>query len=283
MRLAILVALTMVAFAANSLLTRLALANGSYDAIHFGAVRLFSGAGLLLFLVGLRQLRVESRAFRPKFSKPDFVATAALSLYIFAFSWAYLSLDTGLGALILFGIVQLTMFGGALLGGEQFSRSRWTGAAMAFSGLIWLLWPNQEVVLSLPHAVVMASAGFGWGVYSLVGRGAQDPLADTARNFLWATPIGCLAAFMLADTDSFVQNTGLGLAILSGAVTSGLGYALWYRVLLQLSGTAAALAQLSVPVIAMGGGMLLLSEPLTLRFLFASILILGGIAFGLRR
>ena len=283
MRLAILVVLTMVAFAANSLLTRLALANGSYDANIFGSVRLISGAGMLSILVGLRQLGTNGRTIQPNFSKPDLVATAALSLYVFAFSWAYVSLDTGLGALVLFGVVQLTMFAGALWGGEQFSHARWIGTAMAFGGLAWLLWPNQEVALSLPHATVMASAGLGWGVYSLVGRGAQDPLADTARNFLWATPIGCLAAYLLADTGPFVQHTGLGLAILSGAVTSGLGYALWYRVLPQLSGTAAALAQLSVPVIAMGGGMLLLSEPLTLRFLFASLLILGGIAFGLRR
>ena len=274
MRLFLLTALTMAAFAANSVLNRAALAGGHLGAMDFGTIRLVAGAvALAALVVALRRgfvLRGPRRL----------AGVAGLVLYIYGFSFAYLGLDAGLGALILFGTVQVTMFGGSLLDGERPPLLRWIGAALAFAGLAWLLWPGAGTAIPLAHGAAMVAAGIGWGVYSLAGRGEQDPLMATAANFVLAVPVGVLLAPLLPAVATPVPWTGWGLtlALVSGAVTSGLGYALWYAVLPRLEASQAAVAQLTVPVLAMAGGMMFLGEALTLRFAIASVIVLGGVA-----
>ncbi|MGB1035437.1 MAG: DMT family transporter, partial [Primorskyibacter sp.] len=271
---------TMVAFAGNSVLTRLALATDDYDAATFAAVRLGAGA---MTLVALLVWRNRSAVALTRSLRPDPWATGALLLYLFGFSWAYQALDAGIGALILFGVVQLTMFTAGLGTGAGPGTRGWIGAGLAMGGLAWLVWPSDTVALSPLHALAMATAGMGWGIYSLRGRHSTDPLAATGANFVWAVPLGIALALSMAQSGPFATSAGFGLALLSGAVTSGMGYALWYRVLPQIPASTAALAQLSVPAIAMLGGMVFLSEPLTTRFVLASALILGGIAIGIHR
>jgi drug/metabolite transporter (DMT)-like permease len=273
MRLALLTLLTMIAFAANSVLNRLGVAGGQIGAAEFAAVRLLSGAGMLLALVGLRAA-LRGTAIWPG-GRGRLVGPLSLLVYLFGFSWAYRSLPAGAGALILFGTVQITMFAGALLGREAVPGARWAGAGLAFSGLCLLLVPGGGEV-SLPHAAAMALAGAGWGVFSLSGRGQTDALGATAWNFGLALPLG-LALALAAPTEIMTTPTGLSLAVLSGAVSSGLGYALWYRILPGLGASRAAVAQLTVPVLAALGGSLLLHEALTLRFAVAAALVLGGV------
>lgn len=273
MRLFLLTALTMVAFAANSLLNRAGVHEAGFDALWFGVVRLWSGALILAVLVLMLRggLRLGGRG--------RLVAVSGLVLYIFGFSLAYVWLDAGLGALILFGTVQITMFAGSLASGERPPALRWLGAAMAFGGLCWLLWPRDALDISLSHAMVMVVAGVGWGGYSLGGRSADDPLVATAANFLLAAPVGLVLTLAL-PTIGEVDITwgGIALAVVSGGLTSGLGYALWYHVLSQLPGTSAAVAQLTVPVIAMAGGALFLGEALGLQLVLAAAVVLGGVA-----
>ncbi len=279
MRLFLLTTLTMIAFAANSVLNRAALASGGIGAIEFANIRLIAGAAMLAILaLALRRQFV--------FGGPGRIAAVAgLLLYLFGFSLAYVSLDSGLGALILFGTVQITMFSGSVLGGERPPAQRWLGAGLAFGGLAWLLWPTGQMDLSLIHAVAMIAAGIGWGVYSLAGRKANDPLLATAANFVIAVPLGLIMTTALPVQMDPVAwtNTGIGLAVISGAITSGLGYALWYTVLPRLAGTVAAVAQLTVPIIAMLGGMLFLNEALTLDFVIAAALVLGGVTLSVVR
>jgi drug/metabolite transporter (DMT)-like permease len=273
MRLFLLTALTMIAFAANSVLNRMALAGGSIDATSFGTIRLIAGAVMLAALaIGLRGgLRLGG---------PGRVAgVAALLLYIYGFSGAYTVLDAGLGALILFGVVQITMFAGSLMAREAVPLRRALGAALAFSGLVWLLWPGAGPQVSVLHGLMMAAAGLGWGIYSLAGRRSTDALQGTAANFLIAAPLGLgLALLFPASGGVRLGAEGIMLAVLSGAVTSGLGYALWYRVLPDLPSSVAAVAQLTVPVIAMAGGVLLLGETLGLPLIVAGVVVLGGVA-----
>ena len=277
MRLALLTALTMLAFAANSILNRMALAGGDIDALGFAIVRVLSGAGMLVALV------VIQRRGLPMFQPGRLVGALSLCLYLLGFSIAYLRLDAGLGALILFGCVQITMFAGAILGGESVPPARWLGAGLAMAGLGWLVWPAGEVTVPLMGTVFMALAGVGWGIYSLAGRKAGDPLAATAANFLWAAPVCLIIPIFLPVQMEPVDVTtkGILLACLSGAVTSGLGSALWYSLLPRLKATVAGLVQLSAPVIAILGGVLLLGEGLSLRLVLAAAIVLGGIAFGL--
>jgi len=277
MRLALLTLLTMIAFAANSVLNRQGVAGGQIGAAEFAAVRLLSGAGMLLALVGLRTA-VRGTAIWPG-RRGRLVGSLSLLAYLFGFSLAYRSLPAGAGALILFGTVQITMFAGAVLGGEEVPGRRWAGAGLAFSGLCLLLAPGGTG-LSLPHAAAMALAGAGWGVFSLSGRGQADALGATAWNFGLALPLG-LALALAAPADQVPTPTGLWLAVLSGAVSSGLGYALWYRILPWLGASRAAVAQLTVPVLAALGGSLLLHEALTLRFALAAALVLGGVGLAL--
>ncbi|MFV1877506.1 DMT family transporter [Nioella sp.] len=277
MRLALLTALTMLAFAANSILNRMALAGGDIDALGFAIIRVLSGAGMLVVLVLIQ------RRGLPMFQPGRLAGALSLCLYLLGFSIAYLRLDAGLGALILFGCVQITMFAGAILGGESVPPARWLGAGLAMAGLGWLVWPAGEVTVPLMGTVFMALAGVGWGIYSLAGRKAGDPLAATAANFLWAVPVCLIIPIFLPVQMEPVDVTtkGILLACLSGAVTSGLGYALWYSLLPQLKATVAGLVQLSAPVIAILGGVLLLGEGLSLRLVLAAAIVLGGIAFGL--
>ena len=272
MRPIILVSITMLAFAANSILNRLALAESEAGAASFAALRLLSGA---LMLVAIVQMRGQAHWRLTNVAGP-----LSLLAYVIGFSFAYLSLDAGLGALILFGGVQITMFAGALLRGESVPTMRWVGAGFAFAGLSFLLWPSGTAPVPLLGAGLMLGAALGWGIYSLLGAGAADPLGATARNFLWATPLGLLPAFFMWDGMSPI---GALLAVLSGAVTSGLGYALWYRVLPELPASVAAVAQLTVPIIALAGGIVFIGEELTWRFLVAALMVLGGVVLSLYR
>ncbi|WP_438981431.1 DMT family transporter [Lentibacter sp.] len=272
MRLIILVSIAMLAFAANSILNRMALAESEAGAASFAALRLLSGA---LMLVAIVQMRGQAHWRLTNVAGP-----LSLLAYVMGFSFAYLSLDAGLGALILFGGVQITMFAGALLRGETVPTMRWIGAGFAFAGLSFLMWPSGTAPVPLLGAGLMLGAALGWGIYSLLGAGAADPLGATARNFLWATPLGLLPAFFMWDGMSPI---GALLAVLSGAVTSGLGYALWYRVLPELPASVAAVAQLTVPVIALAGGIVFIGEEMTWRFLVAALMVLGGVVLSLYR
>ena len=272
MRLIILVSITMLAFAANSILNRMALTESEAGAASFAALRLLSGA---LMLVAIVQMRGQAN-----WPLTNVAGPLSLLAYVIGFSFAYLSLDAGLGALILFGGVQITMFAGALFRGESVPTMRWIGAGFAFAGLSFLMWPSGTAPVPLLGAGLMLGAALGWGIYSLLGAGAADPLRATARNFLWATPLGLLPAFFMWDGMSPI---GALLAVLSGAVTSGLGYALWYRVLPELPASVAAVTQLTVPIIALAGGIVFIGEEMTWRFLVAALMVLGGVVLSLYR
>jgi len=274
MRLFALVALTMTAFAANSVLNRMALATGAIGPADFAAIRTISGAVMLLFLLALFGRRV--RLIAPGRA----LGVLSLTVYMLGFSFAYITLDAGLGALVLFGMVQLTMFAGGLLGGERVPALRWAGALIAFSGLAFLLWPGGAAAPDALGGLLMAAAGIGWGLYSLAGRGPRDPLAETAANFTLAAPLALVPLVLIPDAAA-PRLSGILLAVLAGAVTSGIGYALWYRVLPHLAPSLAAVAQLTVPVIAAAGGMTLLGEQPSARFALATVLVLGGVGLSI--
>ena len=271
-RVALLTALAMLAFAANSLLTRMALQGDRIDPASFGSVRLVSGA---LVLAAIVQWRQGPRAA----PRREWLAAAMLAAYVVCFSYAYVTLAAGTGALILFGAVQLTMFTAGLAHGERFAPLAWSGFALALAGLVYLVSPGLAAPAPLGTAL-MAAAGVAWGVYSLRGRGAGDPVATTAGNFARATPLAlAVSAASLALAGSpRADAAGLGLAIASGALTSGLGYVIWYAALPGLSSLRAATVQLAVPPLAALGGVLWLAEPLTSRLVLSSLAILGGIA-----
>ena len=279
MRLILLTALTMIAFAANSVLGRMAIGSGDAALIEpasYSAVRLASGAIMLALLVAITGTGA-SRS--PRLQSGSWASAFALFAYAVAFSYAYVALETGIGALILFACVQATMIGRALMEGDRPSLMEWLGLLTAFGAFVWLVSPG----LSAPDplaAALMALSGIAWGVYSLRGRGLPDPLKATADNFMrslaFLIPLGIAVA--VARLPFHASMTGLMLAALSGAVTSGVGYALWYRVLRQIGATQGAIVQLTVPVIAAAGGSLLLAEGWTLRLVVSSILILGGVA-----
>ncbi len=277
MRLLALTALVMVAFAANSVLNRAAVAAGQIGALDFALVRAVAGAAVLVLLIRLRHGTV------PLLEPKRILGGAMLTTYLVGFSVAYLAMDAGLGALVLFGGVQVTMFTGALMLGERPPARRWAGAGLALVGLAWLVWPSGEAATPLWAVAAMGAAAAGWGVYSLIGRGSADPLGDTGAAFVWATVAAFLA--VLVQTGGATVNdasiAGLALAVTSGAVTSGLGYALWYAVLPRIGASVAGLVQLSVPVIAALGGVIFLSEAPSLRMLGAGALVIGGIAWGL--
>jgi drug/metabolite transporter (DMT)-like permease len=269
--LAALCGITMLAFAANSLLNRLALTSGDTGPATFAAIRLAAGTAMLCALLmrgkdGPARVRTGMRGGH----------AAALALYMLGFSFAYVTLDAGLGALILFGAVQITMFAGGIRAGDLIPVRRWLGAGLAMIGLIGLLWPAGAAAPPLAGAALMTLAGVGWGIFSLKGRGGRDPLGTMAGSFLLALPAGLLAVAVVGGDGLAPQ--GAVLAVISGALTSGLGYALWYRVLPQITSSAAAVLQLSVPVIAMAGGALLLGETIGPRAAIAAVVVLGGVA-----
>jgi drug/metabolite transporter (DMT)-like permease len=259
----------MLAFAANSLLCRLALGAQQIDAASFTSVRIISGA----MMMGLLIL---PRARKNAFPGINWRSVSALFAYMICFSIAYLSLPAGTGALILFAAVQLTMIMVALRSGESLPKLSWIGLLLAVAGLVYLVSPG----LSAPDpagAALMIVAGIAWGCYSLLGRSAADPLQATAYNFIFSVPLALLCSvFFLREMH--VTLTGIAVAAASGAIASGLGYFIWYAALKQLAAIRAATVQLSVPVLAAIGGVLLLAEPLTLRLLVASAATLGGIA-----
>jgi drug/metabolite transporter (DMT)-like permease len=268
-----LTAVAMLAFAANSLLCRLALQQGRIDPASFGAIRLVAGA---VTLACVMRGRGPGRSGSDAGSGARWASAAMLFAYVALFSFAYVSLPAGTGALILFGAVQLTMLGAGLLSGERFAAGGWLGMALALAGLAILLLPGAAAP-SLYGAALMAGAGAAWGGYSLRGRGAPDPLAATGAAFVRAAPMAVLLVLPFAAR-VHADAGGVGLAVASGAVTSGLGYVVWYAALRRLTALRAAVVQLSVPLLAAGGGVLLLGEAFTARLALAALAILGGIA-----
>jgi drug/metabolite transporter (DMT)-like permease len=270
MRTAILTLTALVAFAANSILCRLALRGATIDAASFTSLRLVSGA-VALALIQLA---------RGGGFAGNWISAAALFLYAAPFSFAYLSLSAGTGALILFGAVQATMISAGLRDGERPHRLEWTGLLTALGGLVYLVLPGL-VAPPLLGSVLMACAGVSWGIYSLRGRGVARPIAVTAGNFLRTVPIALLVNVALAR-NVHLSGRGALLAVTSGAVTSGVGYVIWYAAIRNITATHAASVQLSVPLLTALGGVLFLGEILTTRLILSTVLILGGVAVALR-
>lgn len=273
LRLMSLTVLALLAFAGNSLLCRAALQHTPIDAASFTTIRLISGALVLWLLVRFTRREAAGRGTWP--------SALALFAYAAAFSFAYVSLPTGTGALLLFGSVQASMIGWGLLKGERFGAVQMSGLVLALTGLVGLLLPGISAP-PLAGALLMIGAGVAWGVYSLRGRGAGDPLRVTAGNFARTVPVALILSLLFMN-DARVDTAGALYALASGAITSGIGYAIWYTALPHLKATSAATLQLSVPVIAAIGGIVWLGEPITLRLLLASAAILGGIALVIRR
>ncbi len=267
-----LTAVAMIAFAANSILCRLALGARSIDPASFSTLRVASGALTLLLLARLRSGSIRFRG--------DFKSALALGLYMAPFSFAYVELSTGTGALILFACVQLTMLVAAIRDGERPSGQQWLGLVSAAAGLVYLLLPGVQAP-SLRGSLFMATAGIAWGIYSLFGRRvAGDPLTKTASNFLWCVPLMLLVSLTQLQQHQLSLDGSL-LAIASGALASGCGYAIWYAALRGLSAARAAVVQLSVPVIAAVYGVALMGEALSQRLVLATVAILGGVGLAL--
>lgn len=258
----------MIAFASNSILCRLALAPGAIDAASFTTVRLVSGAGALL-IIAFSTGRARRRG------AGNWVSGAMLFAYAVSFSLAYISLNIATGALILFGAVQLTMILAAIASGERPQPLQWLGLLGAVAGFVYLVSPGLEAPSPL-GSVLMTASGVSWGVYTLRGRGNADPISATTDNFVRSVPfVVIVSAVMLRSVH--LTPRGVGLAVASGAVTSGIGYVIWYAALRGLTATRAATVQLTVPVIAALGGVLFMSEAITLRLAIATAAILGGV------
>ena len=263
--------LALVAFAFNSILCRLALRNEAIDPTSFTSMRLVSGAVTLITLSYFF-----SKTGGSKSKRGNWLSAFFLFAYAICFSFAYISLTAGTGALILFGSVQLTMIAAALFKGERPKMLEWLGLAVALSGLVYLVFPG----LSSPplfYSALMAAAGIAWGFYTLRGRGSGDPLADTTGNFVRAAPMAILLSIPFLSR-IHLSGQGILLAVLSGAIASGIGYTVWYAALKHHTATRAAILQLAVPAIAAAGGVTFLAETASLRLLIAGALILGGIA-----
>lgn len=287
MKIFFLTSLALVAFAFNSILCRLALAGGEADAASFTAVRLTSGALTLFFIwFAWRSVRVSKGISATPNDTPlltrgllqqgSWPSALLLFAYAICFSLAYLGLTAATGALILFGSVQLTMIAVSLVRGERPGVLEWTGLAAAVGGLVYLVIPGLESP-PLASSLLMAAAGAAWGGYTLRGKGEGDPLSDTTGNFVRSLPFAAIA-FLIYLPQFQMSAFGVLLAVISGAAASGVGYAVWYAALKGLTSTRAAVLQLSVPVIAGVLAFILLDEQMTLRLLFAALLILGGIA-----
>ncbi len=264
--------LALIAFAANSILCRMALKDYAIDASSFTVVRLLSGAAMFVIL-----LRFSSKksTVLPAKKNSSWWAASMLFLYAITFSYAYGSLDTGTGALVLFGAVQLTMVFASIYTGNKLHLPEYFGVTISFLGLVYLVYPTITTP-SIWGFLLMATSGVAWGLYSLAGRGSVNPLRDTAVNFKRTIPFAILLAFATIQTANLTLE-GFLLAILSGAAASAIGYTIWYIALAGLSTTEAAVVQLSVPVIAAIGGTLFISELVTPRLVVASVLVLGGI------
>ena len=270
LRTALLTLLALIAFAANSVLCRLALATGAIDAASFTTVRLVSGAVALWLILALTAKPGTPRA------RGSWVSAAMLFLYAVSFSFAYVSLPTGTGALILFGMVQVTMILAGVASGERPHVIEWLGLGCAAVGLVYLMLPGLSAPSPL-GAALMALAGVAWGIYSLRGRGSKNPIAVTADNFARSVPMVLLVSVLMLGQLA-VTAPGLLLAVASGAIASGVGYVIWYAALPGLTATRAATVQLCVPVIAAMGGVLFLDEAITLRLIVSGVAVLGGVA-----
>ena len=257
----------MLAFAANSILARLALLDGEAGAWTFSLIRLTSGAVVLACLTRFSLHGAGS-----------WRGAVSLLIYVVGFSFAYLQLGAGLGALILFSAVQFTMLGWALRSGERLHALQWAGFIIAFTALIWLLSPSSSGATGLA-SLAMIAAGIGWGAYSLIGRGATQPTMDTAGNFIRASVIAVLLSplVVLIAPEPAPTKTVIWAALASGVITSGLGYAIWYAALPQLTRARAGIMQLTVPALAALGGVIFLAEPLTTRLAVSTLVILSGV------
>jgi len=269
MQVPFLVILAMIAFASNSLLCRLALRHTAIDPATFTSIRILSGALVLVLVLRMRR--------RSPWQCGHWLSAIALFVYAAAFSFAYIDLSAGTGALLLFMAVQLTMILTGLCQGEKLRTGQWLGLIIAIGGLIVLLSPGLAAP-SVRGTLLMLSAGAAWGIYSLRGRQNADPIATTAGNFLRAVPLTISCSLIFRGTRS-LDPMGLVYGVISGAITSGLGYVIWYTALPKLKASVAATVQLCVPVIAALGGIIFLSEIFTTRFVLSSAAILGGIAF----
>jgi drug/metabolite transporter (DMT)-like permease len=271
----LLTTITIIAFASNSLLNRLALGQNTIDPISYTTIRLVSGAMMLSVIASLKRKKEEP------LWRGSWISAAFLFLYAITFSFAYLSLSTGTGALILFGSVQLTMIVAALRSGERPHAMEWIGLALALGGLVYLVFPGLTAPSPLGSAL-MTVAGIAWGFYTLRGRGSQNPLGDTAGNFVYSVPI-VLVILSFSLKNVHLSAGGIFYAVLSGALASGVGYVIWYAALRGLTTTRAATVQLSVPVVAAWSGVVFLAENVSFRLIVAGILILGGIALALSK
>ncbi len=260
----------MIAFAANSILTRMAIEGGHIDPSGFALVRVVSGALVLGMIISLRGGGL------PLLRPNRIPGAVSLSVYLIGFSLAYLTLDAGLGALILFGVVQITMFAYGAWQSDVPSMRQLAGGSIAFIGLLIALWPGPGGGADITGALLMVFAGLGWAAYTIIGRTAVDPLAATSANFLLCVPI---LLVLLAGTGLRFSATGIALGILCGGLTSGLGYALWYTVLPKLAGATAGIVQLSVPVIAILLGAVLLGETISPLVVLATLMVVGGIGW----
>ncbi len=269
LRTLLLTTVAMTAFAGNSLLCRAALRDTDIDAATFTSVRLVSGALMLWLLLSVRGNRAPMK-------QGSWGSAFALFAYAGTFSYAYGGLSAAMGALLLFGAVQATMISIGIIRGDRPHVWQWAGFVVAFSGLVGLLLPGLTAP-PLFSSLLMISAGVAWGIYSLRAKGAGEPTAVTTGNFIRAVPMALVLSLVMM-AGATVDMAGMGYAVASGAIASGMGYAVWYMALPLLQATSAATVQLSVPVIAAVGGVLLLSEPLTLRLVIAGAAILGGIA-----
>ncbi len=257
----------MTAFAANSLLCRLALKSTRINPAAFTSIRILSGALMLWLIVSLRRGRTGLKGNWP--------SAAALFAYASAFSFAYVKLPAAVGTLILFGSVQATMIGYGFLTGEKIRGLQVAGLCLALGGLVVMVFPGLSTP-SPPSALLMMAAGTAWGIYSLRGRGSSDPTADTAGNFVRAAAFAALMGVAMVPNHS-LDSEGIWYAVASGAVASGIGYAVWYSVLRGLTATNAATIQLSVPVIAAAGALIVLGEAITVQLIAGPIAILGGV------
>lgn len=256
------------AFSANSMICRLALGETAIDAASFSIIRLVSGAATLLLITAAIKKRSSWG------TRGNWVSATMLFLYAITFSFAYVSLSAGVGALILFGAVQATMILAALRSGERPHLVQWMGFLVALAGLICLMFPGLTKP-SPTGSALMAIAGISWGIYSLRGRGSLDPLVDTTNNFVRSLPF-VLGASLITLRGIHISGEGVLLALVSGALASGVGYVVWYTALRGLTATRAAIVQLSVPVLAAAGGVIFLSERISMRFLLSAMLVLGG-------
>lgn len=265
----LLTSLALIAFAANSVLGRLVLGSGALDAASFTIIRLFSGSVALLFIIAVRNRK------KNNLSKGSWYSSLMLFVYALTFSYAYNFLETATGALILFASVQITMIVLSLVSGVRLHAFEWTGVVISFTGFVYLILPGVTAPSPLGFGLMVA-AGMAWGIYTLRGRASRDPLMDTAYNFFRTIPL-ILILLVITVRDANYSTRGIVLAVVSGAITSGIGYTIWYLALRNLSSTLAAVLQLLVPVIAAFGGVVFVSEEISSRLIISSALVLGGI------